>query len=429
MMYRNGVIIVKKLPGWVIIIFAATFSILIAGPFFGIIATVLIYIYLVNHGFFDKSIVQKPDHIPGSRFKPGPIPPNVMRKVEFLSNHEIVFSNFSYARYLQENGSHQMVEMENCKKAKIFIRLNTEQFDVYIVNDGKSDQLSFEKSNLKILDITNHYISMIEGNKGESYLKIQYDNQYFTTLEVEDLMDFFHEFSIDNKTTKFQEKSFVENVPPIIENIKKDKKRLQKPIKIILAIFVCCMVGITAIGVVDGYISAKNDVRQESIMGVRRKNKFINDISYEVSNELIEDDWGGYEIQYKFSKHTIPLLMVRNEIKDIDYTETYNYEKSTFDDLEKELYLYEYQYHAQKKQYDYVNLENGKWYHLSGILPKGEYYNNDSHKDLYVDIYVMPTSKSLVQVTMLRTIDDVNDYDMNDFLSTFDFSELMSVSM
>ncbi len=417
---------VKKDQSWIVFVCIVTFLILLLNPIIGIIGAVLIFIYLVNHGFFDRSFVKKPTHIPQNPKQTNKtsrqVPPKFLHKIEFLSSRELVFSNFSSARYLEENGSHKMVDVIHPNNAKICIRLNNEQFDVYIVCDGKSEQLSFEKSNLKILDITNHSVSMIEGNKGESYLKIQFDHQFFTTLEVEALIDFFEDFSIENKTTKFQEKSVMEEIPPK----KPNKNRKSQRSKIIFIGVVCLAFVFYSIGtkIMKDSTTPKN--WQQSVIGVRKNTQYLNDVSFDVNNELEGEDWGLDELHYQFSDAGVPLLIVNNKATEIDYTHVYDYEMSSFESLEKELSFYTYQYYAKKKQYDFVNLGNGKWYHLSGILEEEDYYDNDTHKKLYIDVYVMPTSKSLVQVTMVRTIDDVNDYDMMEFLASFDFSQLMS---
>lgn len=424
----------KKIPNWVWVVLVFTFLSLIFSPFVGVVLLILILIYLNNHGFFKQSVDIKPR-------KPGPIPnrmkPNIPRpnfrkaeqdppsfihKIDFLSNREIAFMNFTSVRYLEENGSHKMIDVPNPRNAKIYIRLNHEQFDVFVNTDGRTAQLSFEKENLQILDITNHGISMIEGNKDDSYLKINYDNQFFTTLEVEALLDFFKDFSIHNQTTKFQEQPIYEDAEPVHVS-KEENKRHGKIILSFVVVFALVIAGVT------GVVFSRNrggEILHTSVYEGRRNVKYLNGLSYEVNCELKEEDWLHDQCEYYFSTKSVPQIIVSNSITDTDYTDIYTYEANTFKDLEYELSFYEYKYDGQKKQYDFVNLENGKWYHLSGVLNKKDYYDNDTGKDLFVDIYVMPTSKSLIEVDLIRTIDDINDYDVTEFIGHFDFSELMS---
>ena len=411
----------KKIPSWIWIIGLVA---LLINPFIGCIIACILTYYLYSHGYFRANTVQKkPGSIPntGRMRKPAHIsgqktPPEFIRKIEFLSNREIRFTNFTSARYMEENGSHQLMDVKNPRKANIYIRLNTNQFDVFIDCEESREQLSFESINLKALDITNHYVSMIEGNADDSYLRINYDNQYFTPLELEALMDFFKDFDIHNKTTKFQEQPIYENVTPPKQKKKVGFKFIG--IAVIVILCICVMMPIIS----EGFIE-KQEMYQTTILGPRTNEKYLEGLTYKVNNEINEDGWGN-QCEYKMSNKEVPIVTILNKTGDEDYTKIYTYEASTFDTLMSELDFYPYRYDTEKKQHDFVNLKNGKWYHLSGVLDKDDYYSNDTGKDMFVDIYVMPTKKSLVQVTMVRTMDDINDYDINDFLSTFNFDDL-----
>ena len=393
---------------WYIVALIIGVTFLMNSPLVGMIVLACLVYYGYKHNYF-----QKRQNVYSNGQSSRKVPPTFVRKIEFLSNREIVFSNFSRLRYLEENGSGKMVEIHNPIHAKVYIRLNHRQFDVFVKNNEKSEQLSFEKENIKILDISNHLISIIEGNKDSSYLEIEYNNQYFTTLEVEELMDFFKDFKINNATTKFQEKPIVNDVPP------KPKKNPLFKIMVIAGIIVALMVG--GIVGINKYQNKQTFVAQ-TLMGTKTKTKYFNGLTYLVNMELDEEDYDENAILYEFSNKQVPYIRIDCDVDNQDYTQTYDYSLSSAETLQEEVWEDVY-YDPGKKQYDFINFDSGKWYHFTGLVDSDSFWDSDS-QDGYVDVYVLPTNRALVKVMLVRSIEDTNDYDIQAFLNAMDISEL-----
>lgn len=398
----------KNNQKWGYIVLIASAIVLLVMPFPGIILIVCLLIYFKRHGYFDQFMESRKP----IRTKPLKTPPIFLRKITILSDNEILFENYTSVTFFDENGSRKMMTLPAKKDSKVSVRLNEQQFDVFIQEAENSYQLSFEKENIRILDISNHYISVVENSADNSYLRIHYEKEGFVDAEVDELIHFFRNFKIQNNV-KYEKVVIKPSTPP------KKKKSLSFE-KFLIPI---CLVAVV-IGACVTYTKDRQAQSYEMLSG--NYTKYLEGLVYSVNHELVEDDWNSdSEIVYHLQGDDIPYVSVFNEVDHKDYTKVYDYSPSSMNTLEDYVWdEYFFDYGITKKSHDYINLSNGKWYHFTGLVEANQFYRVSAKKDVYTEFYCMPTKNSLVIVMIGSYFDDGIDYGVIPFLESFDFLEL-----